>query len=59
MCGRSTTILTTEIANLRAEVAAQFRALDDRLRNIEIAFGEIDQRLLTLERVFLPPQQPE
>ena len=58
--------LTTEIANLRAEVvglrselAAQIRALDDRLRNVEIAFGKVDQRLLTLERVFLPAQPPE
>ena len=58
--------LTTEIANLRAEVvglrselAAQIRALDDRLRNVEIAFGKVDQRLLTLERVFLPTQPPE
>ena len=58
--------LTTEIANLRAEVAdlrgevtAQIRALDDRLRNVEIAFGKVDQRLLTLERVFLPAQPPD
>ena len=51
--------LTTEIANLRAEIAAQIRALDDRLRNIEIAFAKVDQRLLTLERVFLPTQPPE
>ena len=58
--------LTTEIANLRAEVVglrgelvAQIRALDDRLRAVEIAFGKVDQRLLTLERVFLPAQPPE
>ena len=58
--------LTTEIANLRAEVVglrgelvAQIRALDDRLRAVEIAFGKVDQRLLTLERVFLPTQPPE
>ncbi len=31
---------------------------DERLRNIEIAFGKVDQRLLTLERVILPPQAP-
>ena len=28
--------------------------LDDRLRNVEIAFGKVDQRLLTIERVVLP-----
>ena len=31
---------------------------DERLRNVEIAFGKVDQRLLTLERVLLPPQAP-
>lgn len=58
--------LTTEIANLRAEVTEQIRdldsrmdALDGRLRNVEIAFGKIDQRLLTIERVLLPAQPPE
>lgn len=28
--------------------------LDERLRNVEIAFGKVDQRLLTIERVLLP-----
>ena len=58
--------VTTDIAKLRAEMAgrradvtAQIRALDDRLRAVEIAFGKVDQRLLTLERVFLPAQPPE
>ena len=27
---------------------------DGRLRNVEIAFGKVDQRLLTIERVVLP-----
>ncbi len=31
---------------------------DERLRNVEIAFGKVDQRLLTIERVLLPPQAP-
>ncbi len=33
------------------------RRLDDRLRGVEIEFGKVDQRLLTLERVILsePP----
>ena len=34
-------------------------SFDERLRNIEIAFGRVDQRLLTLERVLLPPQNPD
>ena len=29
---------------------------DTRLRNVEIAFGKVDQRLLTLERILLPPR---
>ena len=33
-------------------------ALDERLRAIEVAFAKIDQRLLTLERVILPPPAP-
>lgn len=28
--------------------------VDGRLRNVEVAFGKVDQRLLTLERVLLP-----
>ncbi|MCY4029583.1 MAG: hypothetical protein OXH75_25120 [Acidobacteria bacterium] len=33
---------------------------DDRLRGVEIAFGKVDQRLLTLERVVLPaPERGE
>ena len=60
------TRLTTEIANLRADVTEQIRdvnsrmdALDGRLRNVEIAFGKVDQRLLTIERVLLPARPPE
>ena len=46
--------VTGEIADLRAEVRADMRRLDDRLRAVEIAFGKVDQRLLTLERVLIP-----
>ena len=53
--------LRTEIADLRADMTGQIadlrddmRRLDDRLRAIEIAFGKVDQRLLTLERVLIP-----
>ena len=30
------------------------RRMDDRLRAVEIAFGKVDQRLETLERLHLP-----
>ena len=53
--------LRTEIADLRADMTGQIanlrddmRRLDDRLRAVEIAFGKVDQRLLTLERVLIP-----
>ena len=42
-----------EIESLRAEVRADLQRLDDRLRGVEIEFGRVDQRLLTLERVIL------
>ena len=46
-----------EIDSLRAEVRTDLRRLDDRLRGVDIEFGKVDQRLLTLERVILsePP----
>ena len=31
---------------------------DERLRAVEFALGEVDQRLLTIERVVLPPASP-
>ena len=31
---------------------------DERLRAVEIALGRVDQRLLTIERVVLPPASP-
>ena len=53
--------LRTEIADLRADMTGQIadlrddvRRLDGRLRAVEIAFGKVDQRLLTLERVLIP-----
>ena len=30
---------------------------DGRLRNVEIEFGKVDQRLLTIERVVLPARE--
>ena len=34
------------------------RTLDARLRAVEIAFGKVDQRLMTIERVVLPTTTP-
>lgn len=52
--------LGQEIDSLRAEVRADLHRLDDRLRRfhdrlrgVEVEFGRVDQRLLTLERVIL------
>ena len=30
---------------------------DERLHNVETAFGKVDQRLFTIERVVLPPSE--
>ena len=64
MTGQSTDLradMTGQIADLRDDMTGQIadlrddvRRLDDRLRAIEIAFGKVDQRLLTLERVLIP-----
>ena len=35
-------------------IETRLDAFDERLRNVEIAFGKVDQRLLTIERVVLP-----
>ena len=37
---------------------ARIDGLDERLRNVEIALGQLDQRLLTIERVVLPAPEP-
>ncbi len=34
------------------------RTMDARLRAVEIAFGKVDQRLMTIERVVLPTTTP-
>ena len=53
--------LRDDLAGLRAEMTGRLDRLeqrldgfDDRLRAVEIAFGRVDQRLLTIERVVLP-----
>ena len=47
-----------ELRDFRMEVNTRMDGFDTRLRNVEIAFGKIDQRLLTIERVILPSQAP-
>ena len=40
------------------QVRADHLRFDERLRAVEFAFGKVDQRLLTIERVVLPPASP-
>jgi len=47
--------LRADIRGLRAD---QVR-FDERLRAVEIALGQVDRRLLTIERVVLPPASPD
>ena len=48
-----------ELRDFRTEVNARMEGFDTRLRNVEIAFGKVDQRLLIIERFVLPtPDQP-
>ena len=61
--------LTTQIDGVNAridDVRADLRdvrdgmeSLDARLRAVEVGFGKIDQRLLTIERVVLPAPPPD
>lgn len=51
--------LRADFRDLRAEVNVRMDGFDTRLRNVEIAFGKVDRRLLAIERVVLPtPDQP-
>ena len=50
-----------DLRDMRADVRAVHERLDrfdDRLRAVEIAFGKVEQRLLTIERVVLPAPGP-
>ena len=47
-----------DVRSFRTEVNTRMDGFDTRLRNVEIAFGKVDQRLLTLERILLPPREP-
>ena len=46
--------LIGRISRLETDV----RNMDARLRGVEIAFGKLDQRLLTIERAVLPAPAP-
>ena len=51
--------LRSELQNFRSDVNTRMAGFDTRLRNVEIAFGKVDQRLLIIERFVLPtPEQP-
>ena len=55
-----TAVLLTVIVSLVGDMRADVRRMDDRLRAVEIAFGKVDQRLATLERLHLPmPTAPD
>ena len=41
------------------DVRASLERFDGRLDAVEVAFGKVDQRLLTIERVVLPPPPAE
>ena len=47
-----------DLRDFRTEVNARMNGFDTRQRNVEIAFGKVDQRLLIIERVVLPTPEP-
>ncbi|MCY4661956.1 MAG: hypothetical protein OXF93_19435 [Acidobacteria bacterium] len=54
-------VVLTLVGGVRADLRAvheRLDRLDDRLRAVEIAFGKVDQRLLTIERIVLPAPDP-
>ena len=57
--------VNARVDDLRADLTARIDrietrldGIDERLRNVEIEFGKVDQRLLTIERVILPAPDP-
>ena len=55
-------VVVTLVGGVREDVRrldTRLDGFDTRLRNVEIAFGKVDQRLLTLERILLAPESGE
>jgi len=50
--------ITAAETRLATQLGQRIDGLDARLRNVEVGFARIDQRLETLERVMLPPASP-
>ena len=46
--------VNTSLSSRMERLENRFDGLDERLRNVEVALGKVDQRLLTIERVVLP-----
>ena len=54
--------VNTRVDDLRADlrdVRSSMERFDARLDAVEVALGKLDQRLLTIERVVLPPSPRE
>ncbi len=54
--------MNTRVDDVRAdmrEMRASMERFDGRLDAVEVAFGKVDQRLLTIERVVIPSPAPE
>ena len=50
--------MNARIETLRSDMREDHQGLDTRLRNVEIEFGKVGQRLETLERAVLPQAPP-
>ena len=53
--------VNTRVDDLRADLRdmrSSMERFDARLDAVEVALGKLDQRLLTIERVVLPPAAP-
>ena len=50
--------MTGQIDALRSDMRENQQELSTRLRNVEIEFGKVEQRLETLERAVIPQAPP-
>ena len=54
--------VNARVDDVRADIRdtrASMERSDARLDSVEVAFGKVDQRLLTIERVVIPSPTPE